>query len=89
MRQFDVEDAQAEAYSRLGVLGADADVNEQEATDEMADYEAGFGREPTDEEMERAFILNAQATPPEQRDRHQWAALGWAFGPPIYAREGE
>lgn len=86
MRQFDVEDAQAEAYSRLGVLGADADVNEQEVTDEMADYEAEFGREPTDEEMERAFLLNAQATPPDQRDRAQWSALGWTFGPPLYAR---
>jgi hypothetical protein len=35
------------------------------------------------EETEHRQIREAEATPPAQRTRQQWAALGWEFGPPI------
>lgn len=65
------------------------EMTEQEVAAEMADYAAQYDPPPTDEEMERQYLLNAQATPPELRDRDQWAALGFPMGPPIYARGDE
>lgn len=29
----------------------------------------------------------AMATPPEDRTRAQWAALGWPYGPPLFGNE--
>ena len=60
-----------------------------EATQDMADYDSEFDRPPTDEEMERQFIVLAQLTPPAMRTKEQWSALGFPMGPPIYAREDE
>lgn len=35
------------------------------------------------DDTERRQIADAEATPPAERTIHQWAALGWVFGPPV------